>query len=160
MNYCKDTKIIEKGMKEMFPKPLEEMHYDEIIDAIKKDKKYGFKHIALKIMVDGLEEHNREHQKYVELQKKYVELRGKIKTVKSSREIISTATALNDYEKSLYEQLQEVAKQKTIISTKLINSADWSSEEWKFLKKKFEKKEKKHSMLNIIKLKNFMKNNK
>ena len=129
MNYCKDTKIIEKEMKQMFPKPLEEMHYDEIIGAIKKDKRYGFKHIALKIMVDGLEEHNREHQKYVELQKKYAELRGKIKTVESSREIISTLTALNDYEKSLYEQLQEVAKQKTIISTKLINSADWSDEE-------------------------------
>ena len=129
MNYCKDTKIIEKEMKEMFPKSLEKMHYDEIIDAIKKDKKYGFKHIALKIMSDGLEEHAREHQKYVELQKEYIELIGKIKTLKVSREIIATATALNDYEKSLYEQLQEVAKQKTIISTKLINSADWSGEE-------------------------------
>ena len=137
MNYYKDTNIIEKEMEQLFPKPLEEMHYDEIIDAIKKDKRYGFKHIALKIMVDGFEEHNREHQKYVELQKKYVELRNKIKTVKSSREIISTATALNDYEKSLYEQLQEVAKQKTIISTKLINSADWSDEEWKSILKKF-----------------------
>ena len=129
MNCCKDIKIVEKEMKEMFPKSLEKMHYDEIIDAIKNDKKYGFKHIALKIMVDGLEEHNREHQKYVELQKEYIELIGKIKTVKSSREIIATATALNDYEKSLYEQLQEVAKQKTIISTKLINSVDWSGEE-------------------------------
>ena len=129
MNCCKDIKIVEKEMKEMFPKSLEQMHYDEIIDAIKKDKKYGFKHIALKIMADGIEEHNREHQKYVELQKEYIELIGKIKTLKVSREIIATATALNDYEKSLYEQLQEVAKQKTIISTKLINSADWSSEE-------------------------------
>ena len=125
MNYCKDNKIIEKEMKEMFPKSLEKMHYDEIIDAIKKDKKYGFKHIALKIMSDGLEEHAREHQKYVELQKEYIELISKIKTLKVSREIIDTATALDDYEKSLYEQLQEVAKQKTIISTKLINSVDW-----------------------------------
>ena len=125
MNCCKDIKIVEKEMKEMFPKPLEKMHYDEIIAAIKKDKKYGFKHIALKIMSDGLEEHAREHQKYVELQKEYIELISKIKTLKVSREIIDTATALNDYEKSLYEQLQEVAKQKTIISTKLINSVDW-----------------------------------
>lgn len=131
MNCCKDIKILEKEMKEMFPKSLEKMHYNEIIDAIKKDKKYGFKHIALKIMSDGLEEHDREHQKYVELQKEYIELISKIKTLKVSREIIDTATALNDYEKSLYEQLQEVAKQKTIISTKLINSADWSDEEWK-----------------------------
>ena len=76
-------------------------------------------------MSDGLEEHAREHQKYVELQKEYIELISKIKTLKVSREIIDTATALNDYEKSLYEQLQEVAKQKTIISTKLINSVDW-----------------------------------
>lgn len=129
MNCCKDIKILEKEMKEMFPKSLEKMHYNEIIDAIKKDKKYGFKHIALKIMSDGLEEHDREHQKYVELQKEYIELISKIKTLKVSREIIDTATALNDYEKSLYEQLQEVAKQKTIISTKLINSADWSDEE-------------------------------
>ena len=129
MNCCKDIKIVEKEMKEMFPKSLEQMHYDEIIDAIKKDKKYGFKHIALKIMADGIEEHNREHQKYVELQKEYIELIGKIKTLKVSREIIATATALNDYEKSLYEQLQEVANQKTIISTKLINSVDWSGEE-------------------------------
>lgn len=129
MNCCKDIKIVEKEMKEMFPKSLEKMHYNEIIDAIKKDKKYGFKHIALKIMSDGLEEHDREHQKYVELQKEYIELISKIKTLKVSREIIDTATALNDYEKSLYEQLQEVAKQKTIISTKLINSVDWSDEE-------------------------------
>ena len=125
MNCCKDIKIVEKEMKEMFPKSLEKMHYDEIIDAIKKDKKYGFKHIALKIMSDGLEEYAREHQKYVELQKEYIELISKIKTWKVSREIIYTATALDDYEKSLYEQLQEVAKQKTIISTKLINSVDW-----------------------------------
>lgn len=125
MNCCKDIKIVEKEMKEMFPKSLEKMHYDEIINAIKKDKKYGFKHIALKIMSDGLEEHTREHQKYVELQKEYIERISKIKTLKVSREIIDTATALNDYEKSLYEQLQEVAKQKTIISTKLINSVDW-----------------------------------
>lgn len=118
------NKAIEEKMKQMFPNPLEKMHYDEIIDAIKKDKRYGFKHIALKIMVDGLEEHNREHQKYIELKKKYIELRSKIKTEKISREIISTANALNDYEKLLYEELQEIAKQKTKISTMLVNSLD------------------------------------
>lgn len=73
-----DVNVITEKMKQMFPKPLEKMYYNEIIDAIKKDKKYGFKHIALKIMVDGLEEHNREHQKYIDLQKEYFVLKHKV----------------------------------------------------------------------------------
>ena len=127
--FCDDSEAIMEKMKQMLPKPFEKMCYDEIRDAIKKDKKYGFKHISLKIMVDGFKEHMRDYRAYMELQKKYVELRNKIKMVKSSKEIIATATALNDYEKSLYEQLQEVAKQKIIISTKLINGVDFGGEE-------------------------------
>ena len=72
-----DCKALTEEMRQMFPKPLEKMYYNEIVDAIKKDKKYGFRHIALKIMVDGLEERTRDYKKYIDLQKEYFVLKHK-----------------------------------------------------------------------------------
>lgn len=72
-----DCKAFTEEMRQMFPKPLEKMYYNEIIDAIKKDKKYGFRHIALKIMVDGFEERTRDYKKYIDLQKEYFVLKHK-----------------------------------------------------------------------------------
>lgn len=78
MKYSRnDCNALTEEMRQMFPKPLEKMYYNEIIDAIKKDKKYGFRHIALKIMVDGLEERTRDYNKYIDLQKEYFVLKHK-----------------------------------------------------------------------------------
>lgn len=82
-----DVNVITEKMKQMFPKPLEKMYYNEIIDAIKKDKKYGFKHIALKIMSDGLKEHTRDYKKYIDLQNEYFEFKHKyIETTQSLKQ--------------------------------------------------------------------------
>lgn len=68
--------------KIMFPKRLGEMYYDEVIHAIKKDRKYGYKHIALKFLIDGLEDSAIEYKRYIELQKRYIELKREIKKMK------------------------------------------------------------------------------
>lgn len=117
-----DVNVITEKMKQMFPKPLEKMYYNEIIDAIKKDKKYGFRHIALKIMVDGLEERTRDYKKYIDLQKEYFVLKHKCK-----RE-------LNDILWKMEQELAEL-KQKAIVIEKAFELAcdprdDWGGEKY------------------------------
>lgn len=52
----KRTEKIAEESKKMYPKRLGRMHYSEIIDAIKKDKKCGYKHFACKMVLDDNEE--------------------------------------------------------------------------------------------------------